>query len=200
MISIIMVYTENIQRAVYFSIEVHELNRPERQRRKGKDIAYITHPLTVGLILSLAGLREELIIAGILHDTIEDSDRGFKVTREMLEREFGADVAQLVDSVSEKDRNLSWHERKDAALQEIFQFSRDSLILKSADVISNTTELMRDYASEGEGTFERFSAPKAQLIEHTELVIKTILEAWPENPLAADLTVCQAGLEAMKVP
>lgn len=193
-----MIYTENLQRAVHFSIEVHELNRPERQCRKGKDVAYITHPLTVGLILSQAGAREEVVIAGILHDTIEDSDGGHKVTKEMLEREFGSEVATLVDSVSEKDRDLSWRDRKEAALEEILQFPNDSLLLKSADVISNTTELIQDYKQEGDETFLRFSAPKAQLIEHTELVIKTILDAWPENSLAEDLTVCHVGLEAMK--
>jgi (p)ppGpp synthase/HD superfamily hydrolase len=193
-----MIYTENIQKAVHYSIAVHELDRPERQRRKGKDVAYITHPLTVGLILAQAGAREEVVIAGILHDTIEDSDAGYKVTREMLEREFGAEVATLVDSVSEQDRDLSWHERKEAALEEMRHFPHDSLLLKSGDVISNTTELLRDYEREGEQTFQRFNAPKAQLIEHTELVIQTILDVWPENPLASDLLNCHAGLEAMR--
>jgi hypothetical protein len=57
---------------------------------------------------------------------------------------------------------------------------------------------MSDYEHDGKHTFKRFNAPKEQLIEHAQLVIKTILEAWPENPLTSDLANCHAGLEAMK--
>ena len=107
-------------------------------------------------------------------------------------------VAALVASVSEKNRDLSWHERKEAALEEIRKFSHDSLMLKSGDVISNTTELISDFEHDGNATFKRFNAPKAELLEHAQLVIKTILEAWPENPLASDLANCYVGLEEMK--
>jgi (p)ppGpp synthase/HD superfamily hydrolase len=56
---------------IRFSIKTHEVC--QKQTRKGKDIPYITHPLIVGLILARAGAGEEVVIAGILHDTIEDS-------------------------------------------------------------------------------------------------------------------------------
>jgi (p)ppGpp synthase/HD superfamily hydrolase len=190
----IMIYTNKIQDAVHFSIEVHQLTG-EPQFRKGKAVPYVTHPLTVGLILSQAGASEDVVIAGILHDTIEDSDNEHKVTREMLSERFGEEVAVLVDSVSEKNRELSWHERKEVALEEIRRFSPNSLLLKSGDVISNTTELLRDYDREGEVTFQRFNAPKEQLLSHTQLVIETILEAWPENPLAEDLKHCLAEVK-----
>ncbi len=176
--------------------KVHEVD--QKQKRKGKDVAYVTHPIHVGFILSKAGASDELIAAGFLHDVLEDSAPEAKITKEMLEQEFGAEVAALVASVTEKNRDLSWHERKEAALEEIRQFSHDSLMLKSGDVLSNTSELMSDYEHDGKDTFNRFNAPKEQFIEHAQLVIKTILEAWPENPLASDLANCHAGLEAMK--
>lgn len=176
--------------------KVHEVD--QKQKRKGKDVAYVTHPIHVGFILSKAGASDELIAAGFLHDVLEDSADESKVTKEMLEQEFGAEVAALVASVSEKNRDLSWHERKEAALEEIRQFPHDSLMLKSGDVISNTTELMCDYEHDGSNTFKRFNAPKEQLLEHAQLVIKTILEAWPENPLASDLANCYVGLDEMK--
>ena len=43
------------------------------QFRKGTDIPYITHPLTVGIMLAKAGCSDEVIAAGILHDTVEDT-------------------------------------------------------------------------------------------------------------------------------
>jgi hypothetical protein len=191
-----MLYTPLLHKAFHFAIKVHEVE--QKQKRKGKDVAYVTHPIHVGFILSKAGASDELIAAGFLHDVLEDSAPEAKVTREMLEQEFGAEVAALVASVSEKNRDLSWHERKEAALEEIRQFPHDSLILKSGDVLSNTSELMSDYEHDGNNTFKRFNAPKEQLIEHAQLVIQTILNAWPENPLASDLANCHAGLEAMK--
>jgi (p)ppGpp synthase/HD superfamily hydrolase len=191
-----MIYTPLLHKAFHFAIKVHEVD--QKQKRKGKDIDYVTHPIHVGFILSKAGASDELIAAGFLHDVLEDSAPEAKVTKEILEQEFGAGVAALVASVSEKNRDLSWHDRKEAALEEIRQFSHDSLLLKSADVISNTSELISDFEREGSATFNRFNAPKMQLIEHAQLVIQTILDAWPENPLAADVAFCRAGLEEMK--
>lgn len=191
-----MLYTPLLHKAFHFAITVHEVN--QKQKRKGKDVAYVTHPIHVGFILSKAGASDELIAAGFLHDVLEDSASKAKVTKEMLEQEFGAEVATLVASVSEKNRDLSWHERKEAALEEIRQFPHDSLMLKSGDVLSNTSELISDYEHDGNDTFKRFNAPKEQLIEHAQLVIQTIIKAWPENPLASDLANCHTGLEAMK--
>src|ERR1700676_883610 len=92
-----MIFTPTIRKAIVFSIKTHEVY--QKQKRKGKDIAYITHPLTVGLILARANAGEDVIVAGILHDTIEDSIDKKKVTRGMLAERFSKNVADLVDSV-----------------------------------------------------------------------------------------------------
>jgi len=181
-----MIYTEKIQRAIRFSIKTHEVY--QKQKRKGKDVPYITHPLTVGLILACAGASEDVIVAGILHDTIEDSIGEKKVTREMLEQRFGVSVADLVESVTEKRKDLPWAERKQEALEHIEQFSQQSVLVKSADVISNLSELFDDYTREGEATWKRFNAPKENLLEHARLVISALRNRWPENPLADDLS------------
>ena len=94
-----MIYTDKIKKAISFAINTHEVD--QRQKRNGKDdVPYITHPLTVGLILSLAGANENTIVAGILHDTIEDSIPDKKVTQEILKDQFGEEVSDwfLVDS------------------------------------------------------------------------------------------------------
>jgi (p)ppGpp synthase/HD superfamily hydrolase len=182
-----MIYTQKIQDAINFSIQVHE--EPVKQKRKGKDVPYITHPLTVGLILAQAGANEDVVVAGILHDTIEDCEPYGTVTKDSIAGKFGDTVAELVDSVTEKDKGLDWHARKEAALDEIRQFSNDSLLVKSGDVISNNTELIADYDRDGETTFERFNAPKEETIPHTLSVIKVIQDAWEDNPLHGDLMV-----------
>ncbi len=187
-----MIYTNKIKDAVAFSIKVHELDEP--QKRKGKDIPYITHPLTVGLILARAGASEDVIVAGILHDTVEDSVVGKKVTKEMLSKRFGATVAKLVMSVTETDKTLSWDERKEQALEHIGHFSHDSVLVKSADIISNTSELIDDYAQDGETVFERFNAPKEKILEHALRAITAIIERWSDNPLKDDLHEVEMAL------
>ena len=112
----LMIFTPKIRQAIRFSIKIHELD--QKQKRKNKDVAYITHPLTVGLILAKAGADEDTIIAGILHDTIEDSAPEKKVTREILKDMFDENVAVLVESASEHTEQ-SWEDRKAAdALRE----------------------------------------------------------------------------------
>ena len=180
--------------AVQFAIEVHQL-AGEPQYRKGKAVPYVTHPLAVGLILSQAGASEDIVLAGILHDVIEDSDSRKAITKEMISERFGASVANLVDAVSEKNKSLGWHERKEAALEEIKLFSPDALLVKSADVISNNTELIRDYDADGPETFDRFNASLEEVIFHTLQVISTIRAAWSDNPLDSDLQVVEVGLQ-----
>jgi len=190
-----MIYTYKIKEAIKLAIKTHELD--QKQKRKGKDIAYITHPLTVGIILSLAGADEDTVIAGILHDTIEDSTAEKKVTKEILEEKFGSKVAELVLSVTEQNKELSWEERKEEALKHIEHFSNNSVLVKSGDIISNSTELIDDYEIESEAVFERFNAPKDKILMNSLRVINRLVTKWPESPLADDLLSIANELQMM---
>lgn len=184
-----MIYKEKIKKAIKFSIKTHEIY--QKQKRKGKDVSYITHPLTVGIILSMAGADEDVIAAGILHDTIEDCVPEKRVTYEMLERRFGKRVADGVLSVTESNKKLFWEARKKEALKKIKKYSHDSLLIKSADIISNASELLDDYARYGEEVFKRFNASKDKIVHHHMETTKAILEKWNNNPLREDLEFLQ---------
>ncbi len=177
-----MIYTPKIQKAISFATKVHQ-----GQFRKGKETAYITHPLAVGLSLSQAGADEDTIVAGILHDTIEDSTPENKVSQVMLEESFGKEVAQLVASVTEFNKELSWEVRKQQAYEHIKTFSTNSLLVKSADIISNTSDLVEDYEIGGDEVFARFNASKEKILQHYLRVIAAIIEKWSANPFAEDL-------------
>ena len=192
-----MIFTPTIRKAIVFSIKTHEVY--QKQKRKGKDIAYITHPLTVGLILARANANEDVIVAGILHDTIEDSIDKKKVTRVMLAERFGKNVADLVDGVTEQRKELEWEKRKREALEHIKIFSHNSLLVKSADVISNVSEILADHKKEGPKTFLRFNAPKDKVVQHYMEAMETILGRWPTNPFADDLNVLIAALKDIEV-
>jgi len=187
-----MIYTPKIQKALRFATKTHEIY--QKQKRKCKDIAYISHPLTAGIILALAGASENVIIAGILHDTIEDSSKKKKVTPEMIEERFGKKVDELVVSVTEMNKDLPWAERKALALERIGSFSHDSVLVKSADVLSNGMELVDDYRKEKEKIFKCFNAPADAVLANHSRVVDALLKRWPKSPLAGDLKKLAQGI------
>lgn len=180
-----MIQTERVHKAISFAATVHNVD--QHQTRKGKEIPYLSHPLMVAILLASIGADDALICAGILHDTIEDSTEEHKVDFTMLEARFGTRIAQMVLDVTETDKSLPWEARKHRALEQIATVSHDSLLVKSADVITNQTELIADYNQGGEAVFALFKAPKELTLAHTLLVIEKLIESWPENPLIPEL-------------
>lgn len=181
-----MIYTLKIQKAIRFAIKTHEVY--QKQKRKGKDIPYIIHPLSVGLILARAGASEDVIIAGILHDTVEDSVKEKKpFIPERIEERFGKDVLNLVLSVTEKNKDLPWEERKAIAIKHIESFNEGSIMIKSADIISNFTEIYYDFKNDGDKIFDRFNAGKEKVLENYKNVIKALIIKWDKNPFLEDL-------------
>lgn len=109
-------------------------------RRSGEP--YITHPVAVAQVLAEQGLDVETLIAAILHDTIEDTP----LTREGLEAEFGATVAELVDGVTKLDK-LQFRDRQEAAAESfrkmLLAMSRDLrvILIKLGDRLHNMRTL-----------------------------------------------------------
>lgn len=184
---------DNILKAINFATRVHK-----GQIRKGKpDVPYITHPLAVGLILSKIGADEDTIVAGILHDTIEDCESYGSITKEIIEHEFGREVAEMVNDVTEQDKTLSWAERKQKALEHIPHMNHGSLLVKSADQLHNITDKIEDYKKEGVEMFKKFNASKEKQLERYKKLIPAIEKSWPDNPLLPDLK--NAFLEIKKL-
>jgi len=133
--------TARIRRAVDLATAAHE----GQTRRTGEP--YIIHPLAVKKILEEWGMDEDTIVAGILHDTVEDTD----VTLEQIKEEFGESVAQLVDGVTKlgkirknmKDLDTYLPETKDNFLRLMIATGNDIrvLIIKLADRLHNARTL-----------------------------------------------------------
>lgn len=190
-----MIYTPQIASAIRFSVHVHEVYR--KQRRKILGTPYIIHPLTVGLILAQAHVDEDVVIAGILHDTIEDSIEDKKVTRDLLATKYGERVASIVESVTEHDKSLPWEERKQIAVEGIAHLSIDAALVKAANSICNITDLIKDYKRMGDDMFNNFNASKEQIIEQHLQVIKSITTYFPESPFVTDLNHKVSELNAL---
>lgn len=100
----------------------------------------------------------------------------------------------MVDDVTEKDKSLPWMERKMKALEHIKYMQKDSLLVKSADVLHNLTDLNKDIEIEGEKVFQKFNASKENTILRYKKLISEIEETWKANPLIGDL---QSSLEKL---
>lgn len=144
---------KRIEQALGFALKYHG-----GKIRKGSGEPFITHPAEVMTIMNGMGLAisdPNLMIAGILHDTVEDTD----ATIEMIRDAFGEDVAALVASHTE-DKSLSWKERKQMMIDELQDADLRVKILVLSDMLANLRTMARDHKKIGEKLWERFNAPK----------------------------------------
>ena len=119
-----------IERAFVVAEEAH---RPQL-RKSGEP--YITHPLAVTLILAELGIGPITLAASLLHDTVEDTD--YKL--EQLEKDFGSEVAMLVDGVTKLDKvKYGDHAQAETVRKMVVAMSRDIrvLVIKLADRLHN---------------------------------------------------------------
>jgi guanosine-3',5'-bis(diphosphate) 3'-pyrophosphohydrolase len=110
------------------------------QKRKGKRAEpYVNHLVEVARLLADATSGEDpaLVAAGLLHDTVEDTDTTFAE----LEREFGAEVAGLVQEVTD-DKNLKKEVRKRLQIEMAGKKSPRARLIKIADKTSNLRSIL----------------------------------------------------------
>lgn len=127
---------EKIRKAYHYAEKLHQ----GQKRQSGEP--YITHPLNVAYILAEMHADTDTICAALLHDTIEDTD----ITKEELAREFGPDVANLVDGVTKISKmNFSSKQEKNLAnTRKIITSIREDvriIIIKLADRLHNMRTL-----------------------------------------------------------
>lgn len=136
-----------IDQALEFAAYAHR-----DQKRKGTEIPYISHPLAVGMILQRARCTEEEIVAGILHDTLEDTE----ATEEQILAIFGSEVLEIVKGCSEPNKGATWEERKQHTLEELKLASLPIRQVACADKLHNIRSIKRDLQKYGEEAWTRF--------------------------------------------
>lgn len=127
------------------------------QVRKGGDIPYIGHLLSVaGLVINDGG-SETQAIAALLHDAVEDA--GGPATLDEITKNFGDDVARIVDECSDTDVEPKppWRERKQAYIDHLADVGADTLLVSVADKLDNARSMLRDYHEHGPQLWQRFT-------------------------------------------
>lgn len=153
-----------IAEAIQFATEKHAtvINKDGSigQKRKGSGLPYIVHPMEVWQILRNNNCSAKVQIAGLLHDTLEDTD----TTSEEIKAKFGEEVLALVSSESE-DKSKTWKERKQHTIDALAEDSIETMQVCCADKLSNCKAQLYDYKQIGDALFERFnkeSTPELQ--------------------------------------
>lgn len=161
-----MALSLNIHEAIIFATLKHQ-----NQKRKGTEIPYIVHPMEVMQLLSAEGLPEEIIIAGILHDTLEDTD----TNPEEIEQKFGKAVLDIVLTESE-DKSKTWRERKQHTIDCLKKDTMATKLVCCADKLSNIKSMYADFLSIGEKLWQRFNAPKEDIKWYYESIVNALYE------------------------
>ena len=140
-----------VEQAIIFLAKAHE-----GQTRKSTDIPYITHPFAVGMLLQKSNCTDEVIAAGILHDTLEDTS----TTYEELTEHFGVHIANLVVAASEPDKSLPWENRKQHTIDRLEDAYLEEIQIITADKLHNLRSIRADLEVDGEKLWERFNRGK----------------------------------------
>ena len=161
------------------------------QKRKGDGLPYIVHPYSVAFILSHYTKDEDVIVAGLMRDVLEDVPEYKK--KDFL-KDFGEKVYDIVKEVTEeKDtypnrriERASWQRRKEKYLKNLQDASEKALLVCCADKIHNLNSMMAAYKAKGEKIWKNFNAPKDRILWYYGEVVK-IMEMRLHNPITEEL-------------
>ncbi len=125
---------EKLQEAIEFATEAHG-----DQKRKYTGEPYITHPIAVMEIVREVPHTEEMLMAAVLHDTVEDTP----VTIEDIKTKFGTKVAELVDGLTDVSRPEHGNRKTRKALDRAHLAKQNAEVqtIKLADLIHNTMSI-----------------------------------------------------------
>jgi len=151
---------------------VYAEQKHHNQVRKGGDIPYVGHLLTVaGLVLDDGG-SETQAIAALLHDAVED--QGGPPTLEEIRANFGDEVARIVEECSDTNEvpKPPWLDRKRKYIDHLAKVGKDTLLVSVADKLDNARSMLRDYQTHGPSLWERFNRknPHDHLWYYVELL------------------------------
>jgi len=177
--------TRRLQKAIDTACRLHF----NQVRKADEDLPYISHPFSVAWILSRYTLDEDIIIAALLHDVLEDVP-GCRYGD--LERDFGAEVAKIVRELSEdkdprekKTDRMTWQYRKNKYLEGLARHGEKTLMVCAADKMHNVRTMVASYEKLGEVVWSKFNAPIEKQLWFYEEILKVLRERL-DNPIVED--------------
>jgi (p)ppGpp synthase/HD superfamily hydrolase len=182
------VLTNRFDRALLYATHVHG-----GQVRKGTNTPYVAHLLAVAATVLEYGGDEDLAIAALLHDSVED--QGGRARLDDVRNRFGKRVARIVEACSDSlantakgERKAPWRERKEAYVADLWKAGKDILSVSLADKVHNARAILRDLRKPdvGEKVWARFNVPKKQTLWYYRSLADTFCERL-SNQLSKEL-------------
>ena len=177
-------------RAFQFAAEKHA-----GQTRKASTIPYVAHLMGVASLVLEAGGDEDLAIAALLHDVVEDCG-GAPMLRE-IRRRFGGRVAKVVDGCTDADTNPKppWRERKENYLYHLRKADADTRLVSAADTLNNVRSILTDYREVGEAIWGRFNGRREGTLWYYRALLDEFLRHQP-NRITRELELAVKELES----
>jgi (p)ppGpp synthase/HD superfamily hydrolase len=177
-------------RAFNFAAEKHA-----GQTRKASTTPYIAHLMGVASLLLEFGGDEDMAIAALLHDVVEDCG-GAPMLKE-VRRKFGSRVAKIVDGCTDSDADPKppWRERKETYLRHLQTADADTRLVSAADKLNNVRSILSDYREVGESIWARFNGGREGTLWYYRALLQEFLWRKP-NRLVRELELAVRELEA----
>jgi len=144
-----------LQRAFRYAADKHA-----GQTRKQTAVPYLSHLMAVASLVLEAGGDEDMAIAALLHDVVEDCG-GMPRLRE-VRKKFGPRVATIVEGCTDSfgEPKGEWIERKNNYLRELKHADAATRLVSASDKLHNVRTILTDYRRDGEAIWSRFSGKK----------------------------------------
>ena len=169
---------------IEFVLEAHK-----GQVRESTGKTFLRHPLSVGYILQSCGYSEDVVIAGILHDVIEDTS----FTEKDIREKFGPRIAELVAGVTEDKTIESWDERKQKYLDHLRTMNDEVKAISAADMLDNRRAVLAALDS-GYDAWSKFKVSPRQIIENANARLAIVQESF-NNEITEELREILTVLE-----
>jgi (p)ppGpp synthase/HD superfamily hydrolase len=146
------------------------------------------------LVLEFGG-DEDLAIAALLHDVVEDCG-GAPMLKE-VRRRFGVRVAKIVDGCTDSDTypKPPWRERKESYIQHLKTADADTRLVSAADKLNNVRSILSDYREAGESVWARFTGGREGTLWYYRALLEEFLRRRPSR-LIRELELAIRELEA----
>jgi (p)ppGpp synthase/HD superfamily hydrolase len=170
-----------------------------RQTRKRTERSYIGHLLSVTSIVIEYGGDEDMAIAALLHDAVED--QGGKPRLRQIRKKFGKRVAHIVDGCTDSyvEPKPPWLGRKRAYVKRVGEESPEVRLVSAADKLSNVRETLHDVRAHGDAVFHRFAGKKEGTLWYYRALVNEFRKAG-SNPLVGELDRVVSELESLRPP
>lgn len=178
-------------RAFQFAFKMHA-----GQARKASTIPYVAHLMGVTSLVLEAGGDEDLAIAALLHDVVEDCGGAPMLTK--IHKLFGGRVAKIVAGCTDSDTypKPPWRERKETYLEHLKHADADTRLVSAADKLNNVRSILSDYREIGEVVWQRFNGGREGTLWYYRALLDEFLRA-PLNRITRDLDLAVRELESL---